>query len=219
MIPPIYSLPFAPHWTTIASISRRGLPHDVYSIYSGRNTPTLESISWDSSTGIFLSSPIGTPTARWIFELRMHQEKQTIQLFPICGHQAQANLVYGDYITSKERTYPINFELAKSNQHRLVGKSRILENRYYRPEYNNFPKVDSLLLIPPFQGSVPVLLMFKTIRNTRGHDVNEGLPRGTRKYYVVVTPEGVHLTLDSSDLSVTRALVCGYFCSYLRDSL
>ena len=87
MIPPIYSLPFAPHWTTIASISRRGLPHDVYSIYSGRNTPTLESISWGSSTGIFLSSPIGTPAAGWIFELRIHQlliEKQTIQLFPLC---------------------------------------------------------------------------------------------------------------------------------------
>lgn len=74
-------------------------------------------------------------------------------------------------------------------------------NRYCRPESADLRSIDSMLLIcPPGSSPLsPILLMFKIVEDEKECDVNEGnlrrtdhlgLLKGTRRYCVVVTPEG-----------------------------
>jgi len=156
---------------------------------------------------LFRDNPINPPAAEWIFKLRMHQllvEKQTLQLFYIRGRQAGLNLLYDNYTASMKRQDPTNFELAKSEQYHLIEKICLQKNRYYLPKSRNFPAIDSLLLVHPPGEPSPILLMFQITRNKKDHYVNKKslrkindlkLPPNTRKYYVVVTPEGVCPTI------------------------
>jgi len=84
--------------------------------------------------GQFQANQTNPPAAEWIFKLRMHQllmEKQTLQLFPVRGHQAEVNLLYDDYMAFRKRQDPTNFELVKSEQYRLVEKHSLQKNCYH----------------------------------------------------------------------------------------
>ena len=155
----------------------------------------------------FQADTTSAPAAGWIFKLRMHRllmQEQTTQLFPIGGRQVKANFLYDDYTASEDRQNPMNLQLAKSNGRRLVERYRLQKNRYYRPKSKDFPAIDSLLLIHPPNEPSPILLIFQITWGGREHDVNEKglrnindlkLPRNTRRYYVVVTPERTHPTM------------------------
>jgi len=155
----------------------------------------------------FQAYPTNPPAAEWIFKLRIHQllvEKQTLQLFPIRGYQTKANLIYDDHTASRKRQDPTNLELVKSEQYRLVEKHGLQKNCYYVPKCKRFPGIDSLLLVHPPGEALPILLMFRIIQNQKDYSVNKKslgkvgdlkLPSNTRKYYVVVTPEGVRPTI------------------------
>ena len=128
-------------------------------------------------------------------------QAQTIQLFPIGGRQAKANLIYGDYTAPKERQNPMNLQLAESTESPLVKVGDLEKNRYYRPKSNSFPAVGSLLLVHPPNEPSPILLVFQITWNRKEHNVDEDglrktddlqLPLDTRRYYVEVTPEGIH---------------------------
>ena len=78
----------------------------------------------------------------------------------------------------------------------LVEGGDFHENAYHRLVPADFPGIDSLLIIHPPDRS-PILLIFSIARNAEIHDVNDegfrridnlGIPLGTCKYYVVVTP-------------------------------
>jgi len=157
--------------------------------------------------GQFQANPTSPPASEWIFKLRMHQllvEKQTLQLFPIGGHQAEVNLLYDNYTASRKRQDPMNLELVKSEQYLLAEKHHLQKNCYYLPKSKSFPAIDSLFLVHPPGEPLPILLVFQITRDEKDHDVNKRslrkiddlkLPPNTRKCYVVVTPEGVRPTI------------------------
>ena len=71
---------------------------------------------------------------------------------------------------------------------------------YYRLESTDFETIDSLLLVRDRGRSQHVLLLFRITCNTEELEVSEEdlrgidgfvLPKNTRKYHVVVTPQGV----------------------------
>ena len=151
----------------------------------------------------FRNHPFGATSAGWVFEFRMHQvlqERRTIQLVRMHGHVAQVNYIY-ETPTAPDQT---TVHLAVSTEVDIVEatKAQLKRNQYYRPESTTFPAIDSLLLIPTPNGDpTDVLLMFQITRNRTDHDVNQKglewlgrlkLPSNTRKYFVVVTPEGIH---------------------------
>jgi hypothetical protein len=153
---------------------------------------------------IFQANPIGAPAAGRLFELRMHQvlmQAQAIQVFPIRGRRAKGNLIYTNCAASEERQNPMNLQLAESAEHSLVEAGVLETNCYYRLGSKTFPTIDSLLLIHPPNEPSPILLMLRITLSRTEHDVNEKglgkvndlqLPSGTRRYYVVVTPEDIH---------------------------
>ena len=94
----------------------------------------------------------------------------------------------------------MELQLPESSEGTLVEGGDFRMDCYYRLASANFPEIDSLLLICPPDGSPPILLMFRISRTDEVYNVSEDtlrhidnlrLPRGTRKYYVVVTPGGV----------------------------
>jgi hypothetical protein len=144
------------------------------------------------------------PAAGWVFELRTHQvftKEQTIQVFPLHGCRAKVNLVYDNYTSSKERQNPMNLRLTGSTEYPLVEAGPPETNRYYRPESNGFPGIDSLFLIHLPNEPFPILLTLQITWNRRGRGVDEkGLRKiddlqlspYTRRYWVVVTPKDIH---------------------------
>ena len=95
---------------------------------------------------------------------------------------------------------PMDLQLPGLDKRPLVEGGDFHKNCYYRLVSTGFPGIDSLLLICPLDGSPPILLIFRIARNAETHDVSEegfsrinnlGLSPDTRKYYVVVTTEGV----------------------------
>jgi hypothetical protein len=149
---------------------------------------------------------ITAPAAGWFFELRMHQllgRRQTIRLSPIRGRPGTASLLYDDYAASEEDA--MDLQLTESDEHQLAEGDRFRMSQYYRLNPTDFPATDSVLLIHPPGEPSPILLMFQMTRNKRGHDVDEEglckvddfrLPRHTRRYYVVVTPEGTQPQIE-----------------------
>ena len=152
--------------------------------------------------GLFRASPITAAAAGWIFELRIHQlllRHQTIQLFRIHGRRAAPDFIYEGYPVPGKGVKPTVLHLPESDEHPLVEGDRLHMNHYYRLNSSDFPATDSMLLIHPPGEPSPILLMFQMTRNKREHDVDEEglckiddfrLPRRTRRYYVVVSPEG-----------------------------
>ena len=149
---------------------------------------------------LFRTSPTTAVSAGWIFEFRMHQllaVQRAIRIFPITQAEAgSVNYIYKDYPGENA----VDLQWTGSQEEPLDLEGEFIANRYYRPTSTNFPAIDSLLLIHPPDKSPPILLMFQITRNTNEHDVNLGglqkvdelgLQPNTRKYYVVVTPEGV----------------------------
>ena len=156
---------------------------------------------------LFLASEVTAVAAGWVFELRMHQllvKKQTITLYPVHGHYATTNLRYNDYTSTKEKQDPLILNLAQSKELPLIEGSTLQHNCYYRPKSPNFPTIDSLLLTG--KKSTPILLMLQMTRNNNEHDVNQkGLDaisklgiEEAQRYYVVVTPEGIHPTITAA---------------------
>lgn len=151
---------------------------------------------------LFLNSPAAAIAVEWLFELRMHQllrRQQHIRVFPIRGRRVKANFVYDDYTSAKNN--PTELQLADSTDLDLVEKAKLEKGHYYRPISTNFPGIDSLLLIHPPGELTPILLMFRFTRNEIELDaklrglgkIDElGLPSDTRRYYIVVIPEGIH---------------------------
>ena len=151
--------------------------------------------------GLFQASPIFAPAAGWTFELRMHEflvRKQTIELLPVFGRKARVDILYDNYTASKARENPGNLQLAESENLPFVKAERLQKNHYCCPESRYLLTIDSLLLIHP--PDEPPILMFKISRNRKDHHANpQGLhrmdnlkvPPDTRRYYVVVTPEGI----------------------------
>jgi len=141
--------------------------------------------------------------AGWIFEFRMHQlltQGFSINLFPLYNPNEGTKFnVYSDYSDSRTKRKEKKFRLAASSEYPLHGGIKLQVGRYYRPEANNFPTIDSLRLIRPSKDSPPILLMFQITRKG-GHDVQVAgldmidmlkLPPNTRRYYVAVTPDGI----------------------------
>lgn len=147
---------------------------------------------------VFRSHAIGPASAGWIFEFRIHQvltERQTLQLLRMQGHVAGVDYVYE---TTPDR---IALELAASSEATFVEGADLQPNKYYRLDSDTLPGIDSLLLVTPSDASLPILLMFQITHNRSDHDMNLadlekvdrlGAPPSTRRYRVVVTPEGIH---------------------------
>ncbi len=155
------------------------------------NKEYLYNLFW-SSTGL-------------VFEYRMHQlltRQQAIKLFPMRYRLGpnEANFIYETYSPSD----PMSLWLPKSTEHKLVEGTRLEEKVYYRPDSENFPSIHSLLLIYPPGETSPILLMFYFALDQRYHDASlTGLhkfdslkiPPNTRRCYVVVTTEAIHLKM------------------------
>ena len=130
----------------------------------------------------------------------MHQslrEGGPIELFSIVGQKAKArkNFIWNNYAATVGGKNSTLLQLTPSDEYPLVEKTKLDVGHYYRPRANNFLAVNSLLLSSPNES--PILLMFQMTRAKGDHGVSErglnkiaelGLPSGTRKYYVVVTP-------------------------------
>ena len=153
---------------------------------------------------LFKATPGAKVATRWLFEARMHQlltKDTTIQLFPIYHRSAPVNFIYDDYASSTNPMNREDFQLAWSEQRALPedGSVKLQEGYYYRPTSDNFPTIDSLLLLHTTGDPSPTLLMFQITRaethnvNPKGLDKVDGLwfPSNTRKNFVVVTPEDV----------------------------
>ena len=152
---------------------------------------------------LFLAAPITAISAGWVFENRLHQllrTERTLQLFPILPRRARTNIVFDGYAASKARIDPIEFQLTRSEEHLLVEGAELVMNHYYRPESSDFAAVDSVLLIHP-PGEPPILFMFHVTRNETKSGTSLaglgkvdifGVPPGTRRYLVIVTPESIH---------------------------
>ena len=158
---------------------------------------------------LFQHSPDFAAAAGWIFEFRMHQllqEGGPIELFPIVGARANTNFAWKDYKATVNGKNPMFLQLPPSEESPLVEQAELDVGHYYRPQANNFPAIDSLLLIHPPNES-PILLMFQMTRDKDGHGINKcglikvdafNLPPNTRKYYVVVTPYDIHPKIMAS---------------------
>lgn len=158
---------------------------------------------------VFRGSSVTAPAAGGLFELRMHQlfrQGYSLKLFPLGrSHATSEDLdVYNDYTASHKDESPKVLHLAVSEDHPLGEGIRLQIDRYYRPP-QNFPTIDSLLLIHPADEPSPILLMFQITRNKRKHDVKKcGLdrisklkfPSNTRRYYVAVTPLGIEPKIE-----------------------
>jgi hypothetical protein len=143
--------------------------------------------------------------AGWIFEFRMHHllmQRYPITLLPLClkTNRGRKFDVYDDYTDSRDRRNSTKFKLAPSSEYPLDSEIELQHDHYYHPEVNNFPMIDSLLLIRPTKRRASILLMFQITGNKDRHDAKaagleiiNGLkfPQNTRKYYVVVTPLGI----------------------------
>ena len=152
---------------------------------------------------LFLATPITATPAGWVFEDCMHQllrEERTLQLFPILPRPGKTNVIFDNYAASKTKNNPTEFQLTRSEEHRFVEVATLQMNHYCRPQSSNFAAVHSVLLIHP-PGEPPTLLMFQMTRNKPKHDTKPGglrkidrliVPRGTRKYLVIVIPENIH---------------------------
>jgi hypothetical protein len=151
---------------------------------------------------LFQSNTFQTSSAAgWMFELRMHQvlrQENSISLYRIHGRRGNTNLIYDDYAISKSRKHTMAFQLTESEELPLDEGIKLDIGRYYRSRALNFPTIDSLALIHPPREPSPILLMFQITRNKTQHEVEESglvmvnglqLPPGTRKVYVVVTPQ------------------------------
>ena len=141
--------------------------------------------------------------AGWIFEFRMHQlirQGYLMKLFPIGRTRSTSTKfdVYNNYTNFHNERNAEHFQLAESQEETLGEGIKLKVNQYYRPTAPNFPSIDSVLLIHPANSS-PILLMFQFTRRKDEYDAKEDglnqvdglrVPRGTRKYLVVVTPSG-----------------------------
>ena len=139
-----------------------------------------------------------------IFELRIHQlftsKEYSLRLFPLLQSKSKSTKfhLYADYSASYKEENLKLLKFTVSEVHPLdEGNIQLQIDHYYRPTANNYPSVDSLLLIRPTDGGKPILLMFQITRNKEDHDAKEvglervkelGFPPDTRMYYVVVTP-------------------------------
>lgn len=155
---------------------------------------------------VFKSSPGSGSAAGWVFEIRIHQllkQGISIRLFPISrrGSKSKVNEIYDDYTASKQRENQKVLQLTASEGHLLDEKVQLVAGHYYRPEPTNFPTIDSLSLIHPPGEPSPILLIFQISRGEEVHNVNEaglckiermGLPQGTRRYYVLATPDDIY---------------------------
>ena len=151
-------------------------------------------------------SAVTAPAVGGILELRLHQlftsREYPLRLFPLLQSKSNSAKfhLYDNYSASYKEE---NLKLPKLTVSEVLpldkGKIQLQIDHYYRPTADNYPSVDSLLLIRPTNGGnpSPILLMFQIARNKEDHDVKEvglerveelGLPPDTRKYYVVVTP-------------------------------
>ena len=151
-------------------------------------------------------STVTAPAAGGILELRIHQlftsKEYPLRLFPLLRGKSNRTKfhLYDNYSASYKEENVTLLKFTVSEVHPLdKGNVQLQIDHYYRPTANNYPSVDSLLLIQPTNGGKPspILLMFQIVRNEEDHDVKEvglervkelGLPPDTRKYYVVVTP-------------------------------
>ena len=143
-----------------------------------------------------------------IFELQMHKlfrQGYSLKLFPLRRSRVTAEYdIYGNYAASNKQQGLQLHQLAASEEYRLVDGTQLKTNCYYRPR-DNFPTIDSLLLIHPHGDSSPILLLFQMTRNKEKHDVklaglervnNLGFPPNARKYYVAVTPLGIEPKIE-----------------------
>jgi len=150
---------------------------------------------------LLLAAPITVTSAGWVFEDRMHQVLRAegiLRLFPIHPRRGKTGIIFDNYAASKVRSSLREFQLASSEEHPLVEGAELVMNRYYRLESSDFAAVNSVLLIRPPGGS-PILFVFQMTRNNTKHDLHDlqkvsglGVPPGTRRYLVIVTPEDIH---------------------------
>ena len=146
--------------------------------------------------------------AGWIFEFRMHQllrQGYLMSLFPI-GCTRSTSTKFDVYNNSHNERNAEHFQLAESQEETLDEGIELKVNHYYRPTAINFLSIDSVLLIHPANSS-PILLMFQFTWRKDEYDAKEDglnkvdglrVPRGTRKYLVVVTPSGGEPKIQSS---------------------
>jgi len=132
---------------------------------------------------------------------------RVITLFPIhpSPYDGEVNVLYNDYTASVNRKNPTILKLPKSDEYPLTRKTQELTmGHYHRPKSSNFPAVDSLFLVQPAGRTIPILLMLQMTRARGVHETKLGglqmiddmeLPSKALKYYVVVTPEGIHPTI------------------------
>ena len=157
---------------------------------------------------IFVEHSFMAASVVWTFEFRIHsllRQGRTIQIFPIKA--TGGNQLYRDYKVKDdpESEESESLELPRSEEHVFYGGATVIKvGRYYRPESSTFPAIDALLLIKPAGSSNHLLLLFKITRDKRSHDVKGEdllevkrlkLPKGTKTYYVAVTPEDLRLTI------------------------
>jgi len=156
---------------------------------------------------LFSTSKTSATAAGWIFESRMHQVLRsggTIQLFPIrSSGEGEVNLIYNNHTASLHRDNPETLKTLPSDEYSLTPTTELEKDHYYRPVAENFPTIDSLLLIHPPGELLPILLMFQITRSGERDMKIEALRKvdnldfstPIEKFYVVVTPESIRLQI------------------------
>ena len=137
-------------------------------------------------------------TARWTFGIQAHEflrRQQTVHLIPLVRDKPKvANFIYNRHTGEKL----VALQLAKSEEYRFGKGDELCANRYYKPDPADFPAIDSFLLIPRSRLASPILVVFHIAWGAGEHRVSRTslcsidslpLPKNTRQYHVVVSPE------------------------------
>jgi len=150
--------------------------------------------------------PTTAAAVEMIFKYQVHRflrKRRTIKLLPIDSSNGRVCV----WATGTE-VVEEKFRLPKSEELVFTDKpdTPLEVGTYYRPRNNNFPTIDSWLLVRLSPQELPVLIAFHIAPNKDTCDVDrsglatvdELVDAGTKKYLVVVTPAGVELKMTMS---------------------
>ena len=163
---------------------------------------------------LFQASTTVTASTGWIFELRAHQllaREKPIRSYRITQDKpGTVKFIYGRYSGGRPKV----LQSPGSGQVPFAKGEILRKTCYYRPSPTDFPDINSFILTHPRRSS-PILVVFHVIWSAGEYHVSEDalksintlpLPKNTRQYHVVVTPEGVQpvITVPKGHFEVGR---------------
>ena len=136
---------------------------------------------------ILYDDPTTFAAARMVFGYRAHlflREARVLELFPnLCRFSkskkikdAGKSAFYDDYKATKDTMPTKQVELPGLKEHVITDETEkcVEYDTYYRPEHNNFPSIDSWVLLRPGDpAEPPIFLMFHITTNVSSHDIKQ----------------------------------------------